>query len=212
MGLLAAGAVSGAELIRQAEIQRIADKAGRYRRAIYEFTLKYQALPGDFAQASSYFGVACKDWIGIYTCNGNGNGRIEQANETLRAFEHLSRAGILDGFAVQSQPSDLQPYADAKAMPHINSGYFAYVSLAASGKNLLSLVNEDSGVYVGAVDAMAARIIDRKLDDGLAYKGDVRAYDLPEGGTLCAAPNAAGQMDYTVNASVPACAMTFRIK
>ena len=212
VGLLAAGAVSGGELIRQAEIQRIAERANLYSRAIHQFTVKYMALPGDFAQASQYFGPVCKDWAGIYTCDGNGNGRIEQANETLRAFEHLSRSGILSGFEVENQPSDSQPYADAKAMAHIDKGYFAYVSLAGSGQNLLSLVNEENGEYTGALDAVAARIIDRKLDDGLAYNGKVRAYDLPEGQTLCVAPDSQGKMGYTTNESSPACAMTFTIR
>ena len=80
IGLLVGGVLQGQELIKQANIRSQIAQFEDINRATFTFRAKYNALPGDMNNATSFWG----DLIDIdnptigttATCNGNGDGII----------------------------------------------------------------------------------------------------------------------------------------
>ena len=119
IGLLIGAVLAGKELIRQSKIQSVIKEANLYKTAIATFYLKYDALPGDMPNAVSYWGKRAGTWVdGVdndcatlphgtepyrtETCNGNGDGRIGEADTTnyhewFRIWQHLKNAELITG-------------------------------------------------------------------------------------------------------------------
>ncbi|MBT4922250.1 MAG: prepilin-type N-terminal cleavage/methylation domain-containing protein [Rickettsiales bacterium] len=100
IGLLTAGVTGGQSLLKQAKIINQVDQFLEFKRAIGLFDLTYNAIPGDFNQATSYF-------TGSNIVNGNQNGYINGTDgarryedravngEKIHFFRHLSLAGFI---------------------------------------------------------------------------------------------------------------------
>lgn len=113
LGLLAGGVLTGQSLIRAAELRSVTTEFSKYQSAINTFRDKYFALPGDMANATSFWGAAnaalatcvVTAATSTATCNGNGDGQINigttpVANndyEDFRAWQHLANAGLIEG-------------------------------------------------------------------------------------------------------------------
>jgi prepilin-type N-terminal cleavage/methylation domain-containing protein len=118
IGLIVGGVVVGRHLIRSAELQSVVTDVHRYTEAVHNFQQMYNALPGDMANATSYWGTNTGgDCSSSYTavasatstCNGDGNGQIDglggspntsspyEADEGFLAWRHLSNAGFIEG-------------------------------------------------------------------------------------------------------------------
>jgi prepilin-type N-terminal cleavage/methylation domain-containing protein len=113
MGFLIAGIVGGQSLIESTKRQGIITDIEKYKTALLAFKLEYDALPGDFQEATEYWGeiddssgTNCSTVSGddTQTCDGNGDGKIEYVkggaylrHESWRAWQHLSNAGIIKG-------------------------------------------------------------------------------------------------------------------
>lgn len=108
LGLLTGGILLGKNLVRAAELRSINTQFGSYITAINLFKETYSALPGDMKNATSYWGIAagtgsdatCQSFAstGKETCNGDGNGQIDNgANEMFRFWQHLANAGLIEG-------------------------------------------------------------------------------------------------------------------
>lgn len=184
IGLIVAGIVAGQSLVYQAQLRKVISDANKYISAIETFRLQYDALPGDFNNASSHFADCATDTVVTgNTCNGNGDGDVLYTDGSLRegwrAFEHLHHAGLIQ---------QNLPYLGIKA---------------ASGTNLGSVVGENvpegalsgSGYGMGhtghpakyrfTIGAQAANwlpdaalfthaeafALDSKVDDGLPHRG-----------------------------------------
>ncbi len=87
VALIAAGVLIGRSMIRQSQVMSIIVDEKKYVDSARAFRDKYNALPGDMANATNYWGPdpnGCPDSNQpVYskpqtnTCNGNGNGLIE---------------------------------------------------------------------------------------------------------------------------------------
>ena len=123
IGLIVGSIIAGQSLIRASQVQSASTDTQTYIHAVQSFQQKYNALPGDMANATSYWGIAggttsdpapynyssscyASQGTGTQTCNGNGNGQIADgvisstntyANEELRAWQHLADAGFIQG-------------------------------------------------------------------------------------------------------------------
>ena len=114
IGLLIGGAIAGKVLLRQSAVNNIMIDGQKYIGAVQAFQQKYNALPGDMAKATDYWGAAggsAPYTTSCYasglasnpaTCNGDGNGHIGDdlstySNEMLRAWQHLADAGFIKG-------------------------------------------------------------------------------------------------------------------
>jgi prepilin-type N-terminal cleavage/methylation domain-containing protein len=113
LGLLTGGILGGQSLIRAAELRAVSTEASRYVTATQTFRDKYFALPGDFTDATRFWGrmngnadcvtnsSAAVNSAGA--CDGNGNGSLNspaaanQAGEYVGYWRHLANAGLIEG-------------------------------------------------------------------------------------------------------------------
>jgi prepilin-type N-terminal cleavage/methylation domain-containing protein len=90
LGLLVGGVLSGQSLIRASELRKVTTEYTSIVAAVGSFREKYLYLPGDFPNASQFWGAAAAGagcWFTpnpgtVPTCSGNGDGRLSQVNYT----------------------------------------------------------------------------------------------------------------------------------
>lgn len=98
---LIASIIAGVSMLGQTKLRNIITEAQSYMDATALFQSKYGELPGDSVRAFSIWGTNCAPTAA--ECNGNGDGHITYDNsgtteiEALRAWQHLSLAGMVKG-------------------------------------------------------------------------------------------------------------------
>jgi prepilin-type N-terminal cleavage/methylation domain-containing protein len=117
IALIAGGVLAGKSLIGAANLRAIMGEYDRHVKSIKEFQDKYNALPGDMVNATTYWGTAAACPIAYTTviptdtttCNGDGNGQVAYCidsltsctvglvRETWLMWQHLSNAGLTEG-------------------------------------------------------------------------------------------------------------------
>ena len=115
LGLLIGGVLGGQALIRASELRSITVDKDKLLSAIMTFRNKYNGLPGDITNATSFWGAThatpatCLSTVssGTSTCNGDGNmfvggspgtpNDIFKTNEAFLTMKHLSNAGLIEG-------------------------------------------------------------------------------------------------------------------
>lgn len=107
LGLLVGGILGGKSLIRAAELRNVTSESQKYIAATKSFRDKYFALPGDMNNASQFWGlrtaISCfaTPSTDARTCDGDGDGTIEisvpSSRESLRYWQHLANAGLIEG-------------------------------------------------------------------------------------------------------------------
>jgi prepilin-type N-terminal cleavage/methylation domain-containing protein len=107
LGLLTGGILTGQNLIRAAELRSVATDFQRYQTAIQSFRDKYFAIPGDMRNATDFWGTVATcpttAGTGTQTCNGDGDGLVENAatsnrfTEAFMLWQHLANAGMVEG-------------------------------------------------------------------------------------------------------------------
>ena len=88
IGLIAGGVVGGKSLIKSSKQQGLVREFIALETAINSFDLQYDAIPGDFVDATDY-------WPTSNTDSGDGNGKVDNssgsggADEPRRGWFHL---------------------------------------------------------------------------------------------------------------------------
>ena len=110
IGLLVGGTLVGADLVHAAELRSVTNEFKDYTTSITTFKTRYNGLPGDLRDATTYWGEAnsnaatCQTTASdgsTATCNGNGDGVIGVYNSAATAYEryrfwqHLVNAELL---------------------------------------------------------------------------------------------------------------------
>jgi prepilin-type N-terminal cleavage/methylation domain-containing protein len=231
IGLLAGGVVIGESLIRNAGLKSILTDYNKYKSALVQFRNQYQALPGDLADATEYWGQASAPCIttagaGTATCNGNGNGLIvgsaAESYESHSFWKHLANAGMVEG----SYSGVSGTGANDSNTTKLNSpsgklsgslwAVWNWTGVASDG----GLFDGDYGnaFIIGAMSSGAlpsnpllkpeeAWNIDAKVDDGKPGIGNVRAANW---GTCSNAANSADvNTTYKVTSRTIACVLIF---
>lgn len=164
IGLLLGGVLKGQELITSARVRNLISTQDGIKAAYFGFLDRYRALPGDYSAAvGNISGV-----LGTSPCNagiGNGNGRIEAGNESVLAWEHLSKAGFINGTytcAALEGPATTPVNPYGVRMQLIYDGIYNIASAGAARHNL------KTGPQI-PVEIITE--VDRKIDDGLPYTG-----------------------------------------
>jgi prepilin-type N-terminal cleavage/methylation domain-containing protein len=186
IGLLLGGILKGQELITSARVRNLISQQDGVKAAFFGFQDRFRALPGDYAQASGANGT-----ITGATVSGDGNGQIVSAaggaaiDEQIAAWEHLSRAGFINGsytyaaVAAESPTSSpTNPYSRYLQIIYDN----AYDGAPTARHNI------KSGNQIPS-DILAE--VDRKIDDGSATGGGFR-FSAYAGGAGGAAPTGSG--------------------
>ena len=113
LGLLTGGILAGQNLIRAAELRAVSSEFDRYVTATQTFRDKYFALPGDFKDATKFWGrqVSAGHCVtnsaqAVATpgaCDGNGDGLLNngstasQSQEPFQYWRQLALAGLVEG-------------------------------------------------------------------------------------------------------------------
>lgn len=202
LGLLTGGILAGQSLIRAAELRSVSTEYARYTTSINTFRDKYFALPGDMSNATKFWGddnAACPDAAVVDgtpgTCNGNGNGIMNQAaainatGEIFQFWKQLALAGIIEGsYSGLAGPGTTFPGLHGVIGTNIPAS-----KLSSAGWGIMNLSNHAgdatspaydygnnyvfgraSSIYLPSVAALTAPEawnIDTKVDDGLPVSG-----------------------------------------
>lgn len=158
LGLLVGGVLTGQSLIRASEMRASIGEYQRFTTAVYAFRDKYFAVPGDMANATSFWGIAggtgsddtCRNTVSTTpaTCNGDGDGLIKgnstgyaNSNEYFRFWQHLANAGMIEGQYTGTDGRNSNASFSANVgrlnMPASKTGnsiyWWAYWDVAAAG-------------------------------------------------------------------------------
>ncbi len=193
ISLIVGGVIGGQSLIHSARLNQVMAEVTGFKTAVNTFTLQYDALPGDMRDAYDYWGVAegCADNTGATGCNGNGDGQIYgfPGREQLRAWQHLSLAdllkskytGALDGGSDYTIGVNIARSAISDSAAYMIR-YNATDTYGRSENNIMFGSKSAAAFLWGAsLNSIDARRIDSKLDDGVAYTGDIIAVDAYDG-------------------------------
>lgn len=205
LGLLVGGVVAGTSLVKSAELRSVTNDIAKYRTAVQAFRDKYNALPGDMLDATTYWGAAhathatCKTTVGsgTATCNGDGNDSIITYSdsgtwyETFRAWQHLANAGLIEGSysGVTGSGGSINARigTNVPASRVTGAGYTMYNLRNWSGDTYLYDGEYGHVIYFGAQTATDVTVgailknqdalkIDSKSDDGKPSTGNIVTY------------------------------------
>ncbi len=197
IGLLVGGILAGGTLVQQARLNKIRAQTEEYSLAINAFMGKYNALPGDMYNVTTYLSG---------TSNGNGSGVVGEISgctistymlEPALFWQHLSLAGFIRGSysgAVGTViGTDMPAGSIGKTIYHIqnlsgcNGGYGTANSGYETGspylyKSVLGIGSpyETGGALFptqGFLTAKDAWSIDLKYDDGKPFSGKILTHD-----------------------------------
>ncbi len=205
LGLLTGGILTGQSLIRAAELRSVVTELQKYQTAVRSFQDKYFALPGDMRNASSFWGTmtncgaASPSGTGTQTCNGNGDGIMNnppvssQTGEVFAFWQHLANAGLIEGtYTGISGPGgggDVVIATNVPASKLGNSGWSIWdwgdlsagsttTLFAANYRNMLLFGEKGPGITEKEnMTPEEAWNIDTKIDDGLPARGKAKIRD-----------------------------------
>jgi prepilin-type N-terminal cleavage/methylation domain-containing protein len=189
IGLLLGGVLKGQELITSARVRNLVSQQDGIKAAYFGFLDRYRALPGDYTAASTNINGVVAGACGTH--NGDGDGQIEAGNESVLAWEHLSKSGFINGSytcaaAESTTTTPTNPYGTRMQLIYDN----VYDGTPTARHNV------KTGNQIPS-DILAE--VDRKIDDGNAAGGSFRFSAYAGGGTAptgsgscyaAAAPNA----------------------
>ena len=174
VGLLLVGVVKGQELVNSARVRGLAEMSSGIQAAYYGFIDRYRQVPGDMAAAlaTQAIGQAITNPAAAVTV---GNGQIDAGNwdEASAAWEHLSKAGFIQG---------IYPGGATTAATYQVAGVAPVNVLNGTVLLAVSVDYVDTGVATPRLNLVLgdnipvdiARELDVKVDDGLPQTGSVR--------------------------------------
>lgn len=239
LGLLVGGVLGGRSLIKAAELRAVTTELQQWETAANAFRNKYNALPGDFNRATSFWGSAgtCPPPpggapLGNQTCNGTGNGYIGSATvpaeryEAMLFWHHLAAAGLVGGrfSGVPGSAGTADHIIDENAprSKYPSAGWSIHTPIGSA--NQYDLDYKNSFIFgsqrVGNVATSGKALtpedawnIDMKIDDGRPASGGVTAIWLIN---ECSAANSGSHTNtnydarYRVEDTSIQCALIFR--
>lgn len=173
IGFLIAGIAAGQSLINNAKLNSVIQDMQQYTVAINNFASRYSALPGDLDVAGAFW-PSCDPTP--TNCNGNMNGVVEWPDEAMRAFQHLSLAGITKFNYSAAAPFPQAKFGQETQWSITSNSLQTYAQAPNTRSALFFWVWPTNKHFISSVDAYS---IDQKIDDGnpsdgimLAYNGD----------------------------------------
>ncbi|MCI0400332.1 MAG: prepilin-type N-terminal cleavage/methylation domain-containing protein [Gammaproteobacteria bacterium] len=174
IGLLLGGILKGQELINSARVRNLADMTSGIRAAYYGFIGRYRQVPGDMSAATA------TQAIGQTITNpaagaSVGNGQIDPGNwdEASAVWEHLSKAGFIDGLYPGGATTAAQYQVAGMAPLNILSGQLLlahsadYTDPGTPAPRLNLVLGNNIPVNI-------ALELDMKVDNGLPETGVLR--------------------------------------
>lgn len=189
IGLIVAGTLGGRELIAAAKLNAVIKELRTYDSAVVLFKEKYRYYPGDISSSlASRFGSS-----------GGGNGdwligsTAVTAAESYRAFEHLMRAGLIEGqfTGVAGSGAKIGVNVPKSAYKDTATYYFygnssPLWSNYPRGNSLVLSGTSGNGWDDYKVAVKDAYNIDVKIDDAKPYTGYLVTYSHVDGDCVAA--------------------------
>ena len=220
IGLIVSGVFVGKHLIEAAENRAIIHDIEQFKNAFYTFYSKYDHIPGDIPNATSFFSGCVDD--GGNLCNGDGDKLIEYGNyEAIRVWQHLSLAGMVKG-SYTGLIADLPTIGLTSPLAGLGGGFYSFyyhptTMYGVSDSDFrLGSIFDNAWAIDSLVTAQRAWNIDKKMDDGEASTGYVhtlRGWSIWNTGGTCVTGTyaaAAGASDYILTDSDKSCSMYFK--
>ncbi len=217
--------MAGADLIRAAKVGKIISEREQIMTAINTFYLKYNCIPGDCYNISTYLSGET---------NGDGDEVLDYASavngpaEIYAAWKQMSAAGVYPGsFTGLNGPSNAANHSvigtnvpGSKAITKSGYSFLNYGTLSSHAYHYNGIYN--NFIWFGkdsvATDAPALKPadafnIDKKVDDGIPGTGKIKAMAGSPGscstsGSSLTAPSSSAY--YITNDSI-ACALGFML-
>lgn len=235
VGLIVAGVLGGQRLIDQARLRTLIGDKTDIETALANFRNEFNALPGDYRNATDYWaaGAACGDATAIDNaneCNGNGDRKIDHniggddtaqaADESYTAWVHMGNSGHYPG-QYTGIPTNITAGVN---VPEAGFGRSVAITLMHSGDavNLGTANLNDNLILFGTADGTAnpadtpfiaardARSIDEKVDDGLPASGTVLGVNSGGGGEECIDTGEYNVDGAIVSIAADGCALVFK--
>lgn len=202
IGLIVGGVLAGQDLIKAATIRAATTQLTQYDTGALTFQNKYNALPGDIANATANTNFSTTATTNT-TGAGDQNGMVESvsaantlcagtciAGEAAVFWTQLNKAALISDAVTVNDPTNYALAATGtgtsvpNAVPKSKLGAGAYVTVQAnSGLNFYELLNptavtlanggDTSASFKAAISPLQASQIDSKLDDGSPSTGKV---------------------------------------
>ena len=180
IGLIISGILVGQDLVRSAENRAIISQIDKYNAAVNSFRNKFNAIPGDFAQAIAYINTAAQ--------NGDGNGILYSA-----AGSSATLVTLIAGASATAGQELVQFWYQLSQLSMIEGNYDGSKLITVLGTNFpLTKSNRGGIIAYGGTDSInyyhigltpaasttittannlttdSALLIDVKMDDGKA--------------------------------------------
>lgn len=239
LGLLTGGILAGQSLIRAAELRSVSSEFSNFSTATQTFRDKYFAKPGDFADATRFWGrqTSTSDCVtnssatvnASGACDGNGNnsmdipGAVSQSGEIFQFWRHLASAGLIEGAysGVAGAGGVREGIAGSNApASRLNSGMWYTRTVVNVGNS--EIYNLDYGNMLQIGGFLAASVpttgimkpeeawnIDTKMDDGRPAYGKVVAMKW-DNACADASSNTDYDSNYRLTDSATQCSLAFR--
>lgn len=235
LGLLVGGILGGQALIHASELRAVTTEYQTYKNAIGSFKEKYASLPGDMYSAVSVWGVqagattdgptvACRSLTSTTpstdtrTCNGDGNGVINFDNtmrhESLRGWQHLANAGMIEG-SYTGVPTASNRDAAGENIPasKFQPGGWKLRGMASAATADTFEANYGTTLEYGGPLLIKTDTplmtpedtynIDTKMDDGLPQSGTILGYKYAALADCATSTDDAYALDITATTCVP---------
>ncbi len=235
IGFVAAGVLVGNDVIRTSKLRSLHKQVEEIKSAVRTFQQKYDALPGDMANATSIWpeDSACPESATpnvpkIETCNGNGDGLIRnldaktEMTEPFRAIQQLANAGLIAGKysglpnAAGNIAFDIPGVTMLLGSNRISGGPYEdlydgnYPLAIQVGKDGASCESSPCLPFLTAAEAWG---MDIKYDDGKPGMGLLRSYKSSYAPALgCTSSDIAESAQYNAASEGEHCAQIYRFE
>lgn len=233
LGLLTGGVLTGQSLIRASELRSVATQYSQFSAANNSFRDKYFAIPGDMLNATSFWGASAScpgtAGTGTQTCNGNGNGTLQeppaasQYGENFAFWQHLANAGLIEGsYTGRAGAAATTEWVGGTNAPKskLSNGIWMVSWDSTSGGAMYDVAITRHNFRVGAQVSGAwpsglllgtdeAWNIDTKLDDGQPALGIVTGPKNSYGPTPSCTTSAISTAQYNISTSGRQCILFF---
>lgn len=210
--------VGSSGMVQKTKVGSLLTDIKNFSNAVTTFEGKYKAIPGDFANAYSIWGASCG--ASAAACNGNGNGSIDSAQESLKFWQHLALAGMIRG-----KYDGSSTHVPGVGVPASSIKPGGYTALNASSDSIVlrapvvpfpnqAIVIEAAGFVSGVSSAGSivtpedAKYLDEKIDDGMPNTGILQASGI---GTDCQTGTTISDT-YNISSKKVACRLRFIIR
>lgn len=220
IGLLVGGILVGRNIVEEGRRQGFISDINKLKAAMNNFKLKYNEVPGDMRDATSY-------WPSSDTGNGDGDESISMDSHSFeagRVFEHLSLSGVYVTGLVYVAYTAIQVNIP-QSKYSVGSGYqissYATLYQRTYTKNSIifgEVVGNTYSPNQGGIEPVNAYSIDIKMDDGVASSGYLVGFS-ETAGTDCIqfagggndSDQASGTVTYNLDSTAvePSCRMLY---